>query len=349
LAQAEIPPLEAAEVERTLKPLFNPRRSQARDHFEIVRSTAGHFLKLVYWPNAFESFIVTRAPSGAWAAAGAKVALQESWVGVSGEIQSSLWEAMTAQGTPPEMVYAFADLFGWRIDFLTEPRRGDTYQMIWKRFSGNGSMKDGDIVCAHYRSREKGDLYGYRLAGAYFDQEGMSLRGQFLRAPLAYRRISSRFSRSRFHPILRIWRPHHGIDYSAARGTPVVSIGDGVVIAKGWEGGLGHSIRVRHAGSYVSIYGHLSGFAKGLHTGKPIKQGQLVGFVGSTGLSTGPHLHFGVEQAGRLINFLAMKPPKNQKQVPAPERPHFKEIQGQCGKLFQQLDKIGGPLQPITR
>src|SRR6185503_16350088 len=145
----------------------------------------------------------------------AKVPLEESWVGVSGQIQDSLWDAMTSQGTPPEMIYRFAELFGWRIDFLTEPRKGDRYKMVWKRHAGNGAIRDGEIICAFYGSREKGELYGFHLAGDYFDQDGNSLRGEFLRAPLAYRRISSRFSEHRFHPILRYYRPHHGIDYSA--------------------------------------------------------------------------------------------------------------------------------------
>ena len=153
---------------------------------------------MTYWPNAFEYFTVTRSTAGLFAASAGKVPLEDTTVGVSGQIQGSLWEAMISQGTPPEMIYRFAELFGWRIDFLTEPRKGDTYKLIWKRHKGSGAIKDGAIVCAYYnRSREKGEFYAFPLAGDYFDQEGDSLRGEFLRARrLAYRRISSRFYRA---------------------------------------------------------------------------------------------------------------------------------------------------------
>lgn len=349
LGLAGVLPLESIQVERTLRPLFNPRTSKATDRYEVIRSTTGSFRRLTYWPNSFEYFAVERSSTGVLAARAAKIPLQETLVGASGEIQVSLWDAMIRQGTPPEMIYRFADIFGWRVDFLTEPRQGDTYKMVWKRYAGTGAVKDGDIVCASYQGRETGTVYAFRLAGDYFDVKGDSLRGEFLRAPLAYRRISSRFSNARYHPILRYYRPHHGIDYAAARGTPAVSVGNGVVIFKGWDKGLGNAVRVRHTGSYVSIYGHLSGFARGVRVGGFVKQGQVVGYVGSTGLSTGPHLHFGMEQAGRLINFLAMKSKLKQKRVPLPEREHFKQIQQDAHAFFAQLQQPDVPLQLLKR
>jgi len=347
LGASGVPAIEAAQIERTLKPLFNPRYSKARDYYQVQVSTAHHFVQMTYWPNSFDYFTVIRSSTGTFTASAGKVALEESIVGVSGQIQGSLWEAMVTQETPPEMIYRFAELFGWRIDFLTEPRKGDTYKLVWKRHSGNGAIKDGDIVCAYYGSREKGELYAYPLAKEYFDQDGNSLRGEFLRAPLAYRRISSRFTEHRFHPILRYYRPHHGIDYSAARGTPAVSIGEGVVIGKGYEGGLGNEVKIRHAGSYVSIYGHLMGYAKGIHEGAHVKQGQVVGYVGSTGLSTGPHLHFGFERDGQLINFLSLKMQANRKSIPSPERSHFEQIKNDAKILLDQLTQPGNPLKVL--
>ena len=167
---------------------------------------------------------------------------------------------MKAQNVSPEMIYRFEELFGWRIDFFTEPRRGDIYKMVWKRSFGNGAVREGDMVCAYYNSQERGEVYAFPLAGDYFDADGDSLRGEFLRAPFNYRgfRISSRFTERRFHPILRIFRPHHGIDYAAPRGTPAITIGEGVVIAKDYDGGLGNELRVRHSGGYVSGFTAIS-------------------------------------------------------------------------------------------
>lgn len=348
LGAAGIPPFESAQVERTLKPLFNPRTSKARDRFEILRSTGGHFVQMTYWPNAFEFFTVTRSTSGIFAAKAGKTPMNETSVGVTGQIQGSLWEAMTRQGVPPEIIIRFAEIFGWRFDFLTETRSGDSYQLVWTRQVGNGAVKDGDIVCASYNSREKGEILAYRFAGDYYDQNGNSLRGEFLRAPLVYRRISSYFTERRFHPILRIYRPHHGIDYAAPYGTPASSIADGVVISKGWGGGLGNEIRVRHSATYVSLYGHLRGYASGIHVGSHVKQGQVIGYVGSTGLSTGPHLHFGFEKDGKLINFFSLKLNNIRTMVPQSEHTHFEEIKKHAQALLTQLNHPGVPLQTLS-
>jgi len=347
LGQTGLSAMDISQVERALRPLFNPRYSKPKDVYEVRLSTTGQFHKLTYWPTPFEYFTVARSSSGMMEASASKVALTESTVGVSGQIQGSLWDAMSRQGVPPEMVIRFAELFSWRIDFLTEPRKGDTYKMAWKRRRGNGAIRDTDIVCASYSSREKGDLYAYLLAGEYFDADGNSLKGEFLRAPLAYRRISSYFTEHRFHPILRIYRPHHGIDYAAPAGTPASSIADGVIISKGWEGGLGNELRVRHAGSYVSIYGHLRGYPRGIRIGSHVKQGQVIGYVGSTGLSTGPHLHFGFERDGQLVNFFRLKMKNSRRSIPPAERQHFEEIKQNAAALFTKLVQQGGPLDAL--
>ncbi|HIC90700.1 MAG TPA: M23 family metallopeptidase, partial [Syntrophaceae bacterium] len=145
--------------------------------------------------------------------------------------------------------------------------------------------------------------------GDYYDSEGRCLRKQFLKSPLRYKRISSYFSRRRFHPILKIYRPHLGIDYAAPVGTPVESIGDGKIEFIGWKGDYGRFIRVKHNRNYITTYGHLSRFAKGLKKGSRIKQGQVIGYVGSTGLATGPHLDFRMIRNGRFVNPLKIQPP----------------------------------------
>ena len=168
----------------------------------------------------------------------------------------------------------------------------------------------------------------------YFDAEGASLRRAFLHAPLNFRRISSGFTNRRFHPILRIWRPHHGTDYAAATGTPAVAVGDGVVFARGYEGGLGNVVKVRHNGTYSTYYGHLSRFAKGVNVGTRVRQGQVIGYVGSTGLSTGPHLHFEMIKNGTSVNFLTLKVP-SVGSVPAERKRAFDE----------KRDKVLAPLE----
>jgi murein DD-endopeptidase MepM/ murein hydrolase activator NlpD len=305
-------------------------------------------VELKYWPLRWQYFSVVQSSAGVFSASKGEVALTPTVVGASGQIRTSLWESLSKQGVPPEMIIRFAELFSWRIDFLTEPRAGDTYQLVWRRGQGPGVIRDDDILCAAYNSHERGSLLAYALKDDFYDAHGDSLRGEFLRAPLAYRRITSYFTEKRFHPILRIYRPHHGIDYAAPYGTPASSIADGVVIEKGWGGGIGNQLRVRHAGSYVSIYGHLSRYASDIHVGSHVKQGQVIGYVGSTGLSTGPHLHFGFEQGGKLINFFSLKQSESRHSVPSPERAHFNDLKGQADAYLAHLKTVDGPLQTLA-
>jgi murein DD-endopeptidase MepM/ murein hydrolase activator NlpD len=347
MRRAGVAPQLAAQIERTLRPVFNPRRARPEHVYEIIRSSEGRFEGLLLWPNAFEYYRVEDA-SGTLRATHTEVPLREQFVGATGTVQVSLWDAMIRQGVPGETIYKFADIFGSRIDFLTEPRQGDTYKLVWVKRHANQAERDDEIIAAIYNSREKGEISAFFYKDDYFDTEGVSLQGEFLRAPLAYRRISSRFTERRYHPVLRYYRPHHGIDYSAARGTPVVSIGDGHVISAGWDGGLGKGVRIRHAGGYVSIYGHLMGFARGIHAGAGVKQGQTVGFVGSTGLATGPHLHFAFQQRGRMVNFLGLKFRSIRRTLGRQDRAAFDQAKEDGALLLSRLTNPGGPVQDLT-
>jgi murein DD-endopeptidase MepM/ murein hydrolase activator NlpD len=170
----------------------------------------------------------------------------------------------------------------------------------------------------------------------YFDGEGKSLRRAFLRSPLNYRRISSFFTEHRFHPILKIFRPHHGVDYAASYGTPIVTIGDGVVEYGGWKGGYGRFVSIRHNSTYTSTYGHLSGFGKGIVRGARVQQGQVIGYVGSSGLATGPHLDFRITRGGSFINPLRLNiPPVDP--VPGAEMGTFR---GYVQELAEALDSM---------
>jgi murein DD-endopeptidase MepM/ murein hydrolase activator NlpD len=233
---------------------------------------------------------------------------------IQGEIGSSLWESMIEECRNPELILKFAEVFEWEIDFLTEPQRGDSFRLIFEEYTMDGNfVKYGDILAAEYRSGSQiTQAVLYQTPGGrkdWYEPSGKSVRKAFLKSPLNFRRISSRFSYGRFHPILKRYRPHLGVDYAAPTGTPIVSSADGVVIYAGRSGGLGKVVEIRHANGFVTSYGHLSGIAKGIRSGSRVKQKDLIGYVGSTGLSTGPHLDYRVKVNGRFVNPLRMVSP----------------------------------------
>lgn len=234
---------------------------------------------------------------------------------LEGEIRTSLWDAIVGRGESPELALKLADVFAWEIDFLTDPRVGDTFTIIFEEiWRGDERVGIGNILAAMYVNEGKEHIaIGFPDQDGkmrYYDQAGNSVERVFLRSPLNYRRISSYFSRSRFHPILKTYRPHYGIDYAAPAGTPVVSIGDGRVVWAGWNGGFGRYVEIRHNGVYTSCYGHLSRIEKGVVLGARVKQGQVIGYVGSTGLATGPHLDFRIKRLGTYVNPLSIEHPR---------------------------------------
>jgi murein DD-endopeptidase MepM/ murein hydrolase activator NlpD len=232
---------------------------------------------------------------------------------MSGIIESSLWNSFIDQGANPNLCIALSDIFAWTVDFFGV-QRNDRYKVIYDQYSVDGEFAGiGKIHTAIFESSgEEVPAYYFEHNGqvGFFDDKGNSLRKAFLKAPLNFSRISSRFSASRFHPVLKIRRPHHGVDYAAPTGTPVYSIGDGVVAKKSYQaGGGGNYISIRHNSVYTSQYMHLSKFAQGMAEGVRVKQGQLIGFVGSTGLASGPHLDFRIYQNGSAVDPLKVKTP----------------------------------------
>jgi murein DD-endopeptidase MepM/ murein hydrolase activator NlpD len=230
-------------------------------------------------------------------------------VTVSGVIHSNLYSALDhsqAADLPrearAELAYSLADIFEYRVDMSKDLQDGDKFHILVERLQKpNGSILINKILGARLAlSGTPLDAILFKGAGStgeYFDATGKSLRAAFLRAPVAFRRISSVFGR-RYHPILGAWRNHKGTDYAAAMGTPVRSVGDGIVIFAGRKGGYGNCIDIRHRNGFVSRYGHLRNFAKGIHRGSHVGIGNTIGFVGMTGLATGPHLHFEILVGG---------------------------------------------------
>lgn len=232
---------------------------------------------------------------------------------VSGDIESSLWNAMVNAEADPLLSIELSEIYAWTIDFFGIGK-GDRFNIIYEEaFVDDKPIHDIKVLAAnfiHHNTNNYAFAFTEGEKQGFFDEKGNSLQKAFLKAPLRYSRISSRFSNRRFHPVLKRYRAHHGIDYAAPTGTPVHTIGDGVIIKKGYQkNGGGNYIKIKHNSVYSTTYMHLSRFGKGMRTGVRVKQGQTIGYVGSTGLATGPHLDFRVFKNGSAINPLKMKSP----------------------------------------
>jgi murein DD-endopeptidase MepM/ murein hydrolase activator NlpD len=230
----------------------------------------------------------------------------------SGSIETSLWDAMIGAGLNPELSGSLADIYAWTIDFFGL-QKGDSFKVIYEeKYVSDKSIGIGKIYCAEF-NRSGNITFAIPLIQtgkeSFYDYDGNSLRKAFLKAPLRFSRISSGFSSGRMHPILRIVRPHFGVDYAAPVGTPVQSIGDGKVISTGIENESGRIVRIRHNSVYTTAYLHLSSFGKGISPGTIVKQGDIVGYVGNSGLSTGPHLDFRFFKNGYAVDPLKVDAP----------------------------------------
>lgn len=250
-------------------------------------------------------------------------------------IESSLWNAMAGNDLPVELALELSEIYAWTIDFFGL-QQGDSIRVFYdEQYVDSMRWGIGRIYAANfYHGKRWQEAYWFDIADyqatdtrcrGYFDAEGNSLRKAFLKAPLNYKRISSKFTYARKHPVYKVVRPHTGVDYAAPAGTPVVAIGDGVVIEKGYKGGGGNSVKIRHNSTYTTAYLHLSKYGKDIAVGKRVNQGQVIGYVGSTGASTGPHLDFRVWKGGSPIDPLKMVSPPVEP-IPATLRPTFDSV-----------------------
>jgi murein DD-endopeptidase MepM/ murein hydrolase activator NlpD len=289
-----------------------------------------------------------------WAETEERLPWKTDTIVVSGTISSNLYDAMDASakgelpaGARQQLAWSLADVYEYRVDMSRDLQTGDEFKVVAERsVASSGAVRIGKVIAATFKlSGSIIDAVRFASAsvsGQYFDQTGKSMRAAFLRAPLEFRRISSVFG-GREHPILGGWRMHKGTDYAAAMGTPVRAIGDGVVARAGWGNGYGNVLEIRHRNGFVTRYGHLSRFASGVHVGSHVSIGQTVAFVGTTGLSTGPHLHFEV-----LVNGQQRDPRVALKQiggdpVPASERSAFEQFRDRL------LASIDAPVIGVTR
>jgi murein DD-endopeptidase MepM/ murein hydrolase activator NlpD len=229
-----------------------------------------------------------------------------------GVINSSLSQSAQRAGLPYSLAMDMANVFGYDIDFAEDIRRGDEFEVVYEQKVVNGKpIANGNILSARFINRGK-TFTAVRYtnkqgATSYYTADGNSMRKAFIRTPVDFARISSGFSMGRRHPILNKIRAHKGVDYAAPRGTPIKAAGDGRVMLAGRHGGYGNAVIIQHGNSYKTLYGHMQGFAKGVRTGTSVKQGQIIGYIGTTGLSTGPHLHYEFQVNGRHVNPLSIK------------------------------------------
>jgi len=233
----------------------------------------------------------------------------------TGTIKDSLFLSGSRAGLSDNTIMQLAGIFGWDIDFALDIRSGDQFSIIYEtKYLDGEKIGDGDIIAAEFVNQGK-SYQAVRYTDAeddkqYYSPTGKSMRKAFLRTPVKFSRISSRFTKKRWHPVLKKWRSHRGVDYAAPRGTPIRATSNGKISFKGRKGGYGKTIFIKHGKRYTTVYAHLNSYAKGMRNGKKVKQGQIIGYVGSTGLATGPHLHYEFRVNGAHRNPLTVKLPK---------------------------------------
>lgn len=332
------------EVHRIVKKasgLYDLEHVKRNSVLEITES-GGVWRKVVYRLDHFDILVIERDPS---AEEGFRVYLDElpheiRETLVTGTIRNSLYEDGKRAGADSQVLMNLSEIFAWDVDFSRDLRKGDTFTVLYEslyvegehissdRILGAEIVNSGKTFRAIYYEDQNGGV-------GYYDSDGRSLRRTLLKAPLRFRRITSYFTYRRYHPILKRYRPHYGIDYAAPRGTPISSAGSGRVVFAGWKRGHGRSVVVRHNATYSTAYSHMSRFGRGIRKGARVKQGETIGYVGSTGLSTGPHLHYEVRKHGRPVNPLKIRS-KPSGSVPEAEFERFASVRAEL------VEKLSG-------
>ncbi len=301
---------------------------------------SGDLLRFLYQDSSLKFYEVIRKGTE-YQVAKRDVPIEQRVEKIEGEVDSSLFESMDALGEKAELAVRFVNIFLWDFDFNKNAQAGDRFRMlVEKEYSGEKFIRYRKILIAQYENRKKtytGIYFEARPGkGDYYTADGRSVRKTFLRSPLRFTRISSRYSHRRRHPILGGVRPHLAVDYAAPHGSRVWAVADGVVLSARWKGGNGKSILIQHRMGYRSMYNHLSRYAKGIRKGARVRQKQVIGYVGSTGLSTGPHLDYRVIKNGRFVNPLTQKFIPGEP-IPKSRRARFRQLRDQ---LIQQLESL---------
>jgi len=317
------------------------RRILPGERIEIALDGQGRLAALRYHPDRLRTLEIRRTDRGGFRARLVEHPVERRQAHAAGVIEDSLFTAAQKAGLSDRLTMALAGIFGWDIDFALDLRPGDRFSVIYEVLYRDGErIGEGEILAAEFVNRGR-VLRAVRYTDPegrtdYYAPDGRSMRKAFLRTPVAFTRISSRFSLRRRHPVLNRIRAHRGVDYAAPHGTPVKATGEGRVIYRGRKGGFGKVVMIRHGARYVTVYAHLSRFARGVRTGRRVRQGQVIGYVGATGLATGPHLHYELRVDGVHRNPLRVRLPAAR---PVPKR-YRDDFRRRTASLLAALDTL---------
>lgn len=337
------PLAELAAIVKTSKDTRRLTRLIPGQRLEFHLTADNSVSKLVHYLDDTRTLHVERSGVG-YDSKLVNVPLDSHMATAAGTIDASLFVAGQRAGLSNKIIMQLVEIFGWDVDFALDIRAGDRFAVVYEELYKNGEkLKDGNILAAVFTNQGKTTrIVRYQYSdgrSAYFTPEGVSIRKAFLRTPVEYTRISSRFSQRRKHPRLNRFRAHRGVDYAGPRGTPIKASGDGKVDHIGYKGGYGKAIVLRHGATYTTLYAHMSRYARGLRRGQRVRQGQIIGYIGTTGLSTGPHLHYEFRVRGVHRNPLRVKLP-----TAAPiEKKYKQDFLVQTRALIARLDIVSNP------
>ena len=311
LARQSLSAAEAAAAVEALRAYASPRRLRAGVAVAVERTPWDSVLSVTVRVDA-DNFVEMWPGDGGWVSRLKELPVRADTLVLEGRIESSLYNsvmaldaaALGAQERIERIMWGVYRPFQWTIDFGLDLRRGDRYVVVYeRRLRSDGSLKDGRILAVEFTNRGRTyQAFWLSARAEYFDEDGQSMKRVFLKAPVDFRRISSRFARRRYHPVLGRWRSHKGTDYAADTGTRVYTTADGTVTRAGWWQSYGNMVEVRHINGYRTRYAHLSFIARGIRQGLRVRQGKLIGHVGATGLATGPHLHYELRHGGNAVD-----------------------------------------------
>ncbi len=337
LRRQNVSPAAVHLISTELRKVFDFRRSRAGDVYRLTQDAGGRVLDFQYTQGTGDSYALAWKGTRYVASKQSEV-LEPQVAKIAGVVDGSFYDAIMALGEQSSLATEFAKILAWDMDFSRHVHPGDEFSILYERLYSKGAdgksvyVRPGRILAGRYSGRsgehtvvyyEDGDGHG-----AYFRPDGSSIERAFLAAPLEFSRITSRFTNARRHPILNITRPHPGIDYAAPYGTPIFAVADGVVEFRARAGASGNLIRIRHTGGYTSHYAHLSNFARGLNVGDKVRQKEIIGYVGSTGLSTGPHVCFRVKKNGQYVDPMRIAKPAGPA-IDYDRIDHFRDVRDQ--------------------
>lgn len=357
LLNAGLEPEECAEIELALQHIVDFRRCRPEHKLIVERDENAELKHFEYHPSATEFVELTRAEDGSFRAEQIRVKVERNPIARAASVQTSIGDGLVGLGLPAGLATFFVEAFEGRINFALQARKGDVFRIVVDEEEVDGEfLRYGRVHAVEYDGQKTGKVQAFYYApsnstGQFYDDTGRAMQGGWLRTPLRYERLSSRFNPRRFHPILKRTMPHLGIDYAAATGTPVWAAAEGRVKFAGRKGLNGNLVIIRHTGGFETAYAHLHRIKSGIRPGKYVKQRELIGWVGSTGRSTGPHLHFGLKKYSRYIDPLDVLNGPGLR-MPTRELPAYKEtmasFQAQLGNIDDAPKLVAGADEPLV-